>query len=61
MGGLNIEEVPRPELVPLDTRLQTKIFNVGTRKSALALAQAETCRPSSQEGMAEPWVSDTRP
>ena len=41
MGGLNVEGVPRPESPPPDTRLQTKIFNVGTRKSALALAQTE--------------------
>lgn len=41
MAALNVEEVPRPELVPPDTRLQAKTFNVGTRKSALALAQTE--------------------
>jgi hydroxymethylbilane synthase len=38
MAGLNVEEVQHPEP---DTRLQKKIFNVGTRKSALALAQTE--------------------
>src|SRR2546421_6437100 len=41
MAALNVEEVPRPEPVPPDTRLQAKTFNVGTRKSALALAQTE--------------------
>jgi hypothetical protein len=41
MEGLNVEEVPRPESVPPDTRLLTKTFIVGTRKSALALAQTE--------------------
>jgi hydroxymethylbilane synthase len=41
MAALNVEEVPLPEPVPPDTRLLAKTFNVGTRKSALALAQTE--------------------
>jgi hypothetical protein len=41
MAALNVEEAQHPEPVPPDTRLQTKTFNVGTRKSALALAQTE--------------------
>jgi hydroxymethylbilane synthase len=41
MAAFNVEEVPLPEPVPPDTRLLAKTFNVGTRKSALALAQTE--------------------
>ena len=40
MAALNNEAVPRPEPVPAEKRSRTS-FNIGTRKSALALAQTE--------------------
>jgi hydroxymethylbilane synthase len=41
MSALNSEGVPRPEPVPSDTRSKTTSFNIGTRKSALALVQTK--------------------
>ena len=40
MAALNVEAVPRPEPLPSNTRSKTS-FNIGTRKSALALVQTE--------------------
>jgi hypothetical protein len=40
MAALNVDVVSRPAPVPSETRTKTS-FNVGTRKSALALVQTE--------------------
>jgi Porphobilinogen deaminase, dipyromethane cofactor binding domain len=40
MAALEVEAVPHPELISLETTSKTS-FNIGTRKSALALVQTE--------------------
>lgn len=51
MSALNIDAVPRPEAPPSDTGSKNKSFNVGTRKSALALVQTELV----VEGLKKAW------
>lgn len=41
MAALNVDAVPRPEPIPSDARPQANSFNIGTRKSTLALIQTE--------------------